>query len=300
MGTASPSCSTVNSLKESVGGLLPSKCGVVKSGAKKDSGSEEKILTPEELEKKRLQELEAKKQARRCSISVLGFKGDWKDDRKHGKGTFTYENGDTYTGEWVKDKAHGTGTYRTNHSIFVGQWIEDLKSGEGEETHIDEQGEKTIYKGYFHQGHREGKGALKWPDGSMYEGDFQQDQLQGVGTFKFKNGQQYSGQVSENNIHGAGRYQWPDGTYYEGQYVMGMKHGDGTFLLKTGNIMKCLWRDGKPFGPVTFKAKELAPPLLDWYDGVMVSWATRSDDGTPREGKKKRTGGLFSPRNSGM
>lgn len=45
------------------------------------------------------------------------YEGDWKNDKKNGKGTrsckkigvFTYENGDKYDGDWVNDKMEGQG-----------------------------------------------------------------------------------------------------------------------------------------------------------------------------------------------
>lgn len=39
------------------------------------------------------------------------YDGDWKDDVRHGKGTFEYTNGDKYEGDWADDIQHGKGTY---------------------------------------------------------------------------------------------------------------------------------------------------------------------------------------------
>lgn len=289
-------------------GNTAAKCTEVKVKAKEKydqliSGKEKEEEVHEahheshaEMQKRQEEEAVAAKARKRMSISMTGFKGEMVDEKKHGAGTFTYEDGATYTGEWHRDKAHGTGTYKTTHAVYVGEWYEDLKNGVGEETYNDDGGGQTVYKGDFHQGHRHGRGVLMWPDGTMFDGEFEQNNLQGTGVFKFKNGQKYSGQVSDNSINGAGRYEWPDGTYYEGQYKMGMKHGDGHFMLKNGNTMKCHWRDGKPYGPVAFKAKELLPPTLDWYEGVMVTWATRSEEGTPRSKAHNKDKGLFSSR----
>jgi len=307
MGAAVSSIHSVSDLKEAASKLpYADKCITVNKSQDGETKKKEEYLTPEEMEAKRLRDIEEAAERRKKSISHTGFKGDWVDERKHGKGHFTYEDGATFDGEWQKDRAHGIGTYKTKTSVYVGEWTEDLKHGAGKETYIilEEQGGGSIvYEGQFSQGHRHGKGSLSWADGATYDGEFSQNNIEGVGTFKWKSGQKYSGQVSENNIHGAGRYEWSDGTYYEGQYKMGMKDGDGGFHLKTGNTMKCHWKDGKPWGSVVFRAKELAPPILDWYDGIMVAWATRSEDGSPRDADGKpnssfvsSAAGLFSSR----
>ena len=38
------------------------------------------------------------------------YQGEWKDNRKHGKGTMVYKNRDKYEGGWVEDKREGLGT----------------------------------------------------------------------------------------------------------------------------------------------------------------------------------------------
>ena len=36
---------------------------------------------------------------------------EYKKHKKHGKGTYTYANGDKYIGEWKKGSRHGQGTF---------------------------------------------------------------------------------------------------------------------------------------------------------------------------------------------
>lgn len=37
------------------------------------------------------------------------YTGDWKRNKKHGQGTLTMTNGDSYEGEWQEDKPTGRG-----------------------------------------------------------------------------------------------------------------------------------------------------------------------------------------------
>lgn len=39
------------------------------------------------------------------------FKGDWKDNRMHGRGKFLWGNGRKYVGEYTEDKKHGFGVF---------------------------------------------------------------------------------------------------------------------------------------------------------------------------------------------
>ena len=37
--------------------------------------------------------------------------GNYKDDRRHGQGTFTWKDGTKYIGQWTNGKMNGIGTY---------------------------------------------------------------------------------------------------------------------------------------------------------------------------------------------
>ena len=52
------------------------------------------------------------------------YVGQYKDDKKHGEGTWTFADGEKYVGEWKDDKRHGLGKYtfadgRVHHD---GEW----------------------------------------------------------------------------------------------------------------------------------------------------------------------------------
>jgi hypothetical protein len=37
------------------------------------------------------------------------YKGQWVNDKKHGKGEYRYPNGDVYYGDWYENLKHGKG-----------------------------------------------------------------------------------------------------------------------------------------------------------------------------------------------
>ena len=39
------------------------------------------------------------------------YKGETKNDKKHGKGQMIYSNGDIYDGDWMDDQKNGIGKY---------------------------------------------------------------------------------------------------------------------------------------------------------------------------------------------
>jgi hypothetical protein len=42
------------------------------------------------------------------------YEGDWKNDKRHGKGSLSYNNGDRYEGEWKDNLRDGEGTSHLN------------------------------------------------------------------------------------------------------------------------------------------------------------------------------------------
>ena len=65
--------------------------------------------------------------------------GNWVDDQRHGFGTYTYPNSDTYEGEWQSHLRHGQGvyTYKDTGTRYVGTWINGKREGAGELIHAN-------------------------------------------------------------------------------------------------------------------------------------------------------------------
>ena len=52
------------------------------------------------------------------SVQATGakYEGEYQNDLKHGRGKYTYPNGDIYDGEWSEGKRHGKGLYRNKET----------------------------------------------------------------------------------------------------------------------------------------------------------------------------------------
>ena len=143
------------------------------------------------------------------------YKGDLKDDKRHGQGTLTYAQGGEYAGGWINDLRHGQGKFTySDGGIYDGQWANDM---------------------------REGQGTNTWANGNRYAGTWKHNRMHGQGTMTYKNGGKYSGQWSEGKRNGQGTNEWPDGERYEGAWRSDKKHGPGTLFKSDGTQQGGSW-----------------------------------------------------------
>lgn len=178
-------------------------------------------------------------------------------------GKYTYTNDDVYVGEWKKDKRHGKGimTYASG-AIYEGEFKDGKISGSGRLTHAN--GEE--YTGDFKDGKRSGYGVHKWMSGAIYKGHWLNDERSGKGTEKFSNGDKYKGHwlndlrngegahtfsngnvfkgIFKNDEPTRGEFKNVDGSGYKGTFKNGLYNGHGTMTLSNGTKYTGNWVDG--------------------------------------------------------
>ncbi len=115
----------------------------------------------------------------------LSYIGNWKNNKKHGKGNFssTNENKYLYEGDWINDEMDGYGSLITEYEKYVGYFKKGKFDGEG--CLVDNKG--NIYNGSFKNGIKEGKGTLQLVNGDYYEGEFINGNYNGKGKLIKKN-----------------------------------------------------------------------------------------------------------------
>ena len=60
------------------------------------------------------------------------YTGDWLNDKKTGRGTMFFQNGNRYDGLWLDDKPHGEGRMiYANGDVYEGMWFMGQRSGYG-------------------------------------------------------------------------------------------------------------------------------------------------------------------------
>jgi hypothetical protein len=124
-------------------------------------------------------------------------------------GLYRLSNGDIYIGEWKNDEKHGQGTYTyLQGGKYIGGWKKDQKHGQGSLTLSD--GDKYI--GSFKDNNFTGQGTLTILDGGdfanreEYVGAFKDDEFNGQGTYTV---------YSNDNIKSVRSGIWKDGKLVE-------------------------------------------------------------------------------------
>ena len=141
------------------------------------------------------------------------FQGQFKDDRRHGRGTCIYPDGSRYTGEWQAGAVHGEGRFEhANGDTFVGTLA---------------------------TGHRV-RGKVTWSGGDEYDGEFSSfDEPHGEGTWHYvAENVVHSGQFHRGAAHGPGerRELSVGGALRRGDFDGATLHGEGSEVL-TGGIV---------------------------------------------------------------
>jgi len=143
--------------------------------------------------------------------------GNFKDGKKHGRGTMVFQNDTYYMGYWENDKFHDKGAIVDNTYMYIGSWVNGICKGKGIYELFDPSG-KTHYEGEFEENTKHGYGIESYPDGSTYEGYFEQNLKTGKGKFCWKQGFTYVGDFYMNNMEGFGTYNWIDERQYTGYH----------------------------------------------------------------------------------
>jgi hypothetical protein len=123
------------------------------------------------------------------------------------------------------------------------------------------------YHGVFKNGKRNGKGTMKYndgslyvDDGSLYVGQWENDKRHGKGNMKYKDGSVYEGEWKDGKRNGKGTMKYNDGSVYEGQWENNKRHGKGNMKYKDGSVYEGEWEDGKKVYNTTILQNENNEP----------------------------------------
>jgi hypothetical protein len=126
----------------------------------------------------------------KCKYSVKLYNngkyvGEFKNDVRHGQGTYTVPNESVFSGEFKNDKVNGQGTINYfDGTKYVGQFKDDFFNGQG--TYIEPDGKK--YVGEFKDGLKHGKGTTYLVSGGKFVGEFKNNKADGKATLTAPDG----------------------------------------------------------------------------------------------------------------
>ena len=98
------------------------------------------------------------------------YEGEWKNNLKHGKGSYYYKNGNIYKGEWFQGLMHGYGImYYKNGDEYEGNWKYNKRTGYGRISYNN----GSIYEGTWLNNYKEGAGHFKrYNSKKLYVGEW--------------------------------------------------------------------------------------------------------------------------------
>ncbi|XP_060529435.1 MORN repeat-containing protein 3-like isoform X2 [Cylas formicarius] len=150
--------------------------------------------------------------------------GEWKDDKKSGKGKIITRAGELYEGDLEGNRRHGFGVLARklpNRDVF-----------------------ELIYRGDWKNGKMSGTGLRIFPDGGFYVGGWKNGKREGHGRHWYSDGAFYDGQYKNDMRHGLGILIKADGNGYEGAFKSDKKRGKGMYFhLDRGQLQEGVWND---------------------------------------------------------
>jgi hypothetical protein len=148
------------------------------------------------------------------SIVIGTYKGEFRYHKFHGKGKFTFNNGNFYEGQFKSGLYNGSGVLvRPDGTVDAGIW----------EDHVLVERDEKI------------KASLKCLDGNCKDGNGK--------SIDYK-GREYEGQFKDGKYHGFGKMVYSGGDYYEGNWKEGLPHGEGSRYLRNGHTISGPWENG--------------------------------------------------------
>ena len=189
------------------------------------------------------------------------FDGDFVADEPAGRGLWEFATGDRYEGDIAKGKFNGKGTLTTKAGDkYVGTFVDSLQHGKG--VYQFANGDK--YDGEMKQGKLAGVGVYTSKNGDRREATFVDGVAQGQGVYHFSNGDRYEGEFQSGALTGKGKYYYSNGLRTEGTYVNGALKGQGLFVFNEGSWFEGDFDgEGRAKGVQIFKDGRRIPALIN-------------------------------------
>ena len=174
---------------------------------------------------------------------IISYDGEWCNGIKQGYGIIKYKNGESYYGYFHDDHKHGEGKYYNKNGSLKcnNKWYND-KPIENEIITEYYDNSNLKYTGYFNDEGWYGKGKEYFRNNELhikYNGNFDQGEYNGYGELYYENNNlKYKGYFLSNKYHGIGElYHDNNNLHYRGEFRNGKIIGGGKIYDKNCNIV---------------------------------------------------------------
>jgi hypothetical protein len=230
------------------------------------------------------------------------YDGEWKNNKRHGKGLLKYYTGEEYDGDWKNNQRHGSGKHTcANGDVYSGEWKDGKRHGSGKHTCAN----GDVYSGEWKDGKRHGRGKIVYNGGnkanmiaqrlgtlSTTDTDFSSastamhpDAWSTTPISDMSDGGNKANMIaqrlgtlsttdtdtSDNEDENSGeREDVNEVESYDGGWKNDQYHGKGTLKYANGNVHSGEWKNGKRHGKGTLKYANGAECEGVWADDKMV------------------------------
>ncbi len=116
----------------------------------------------------------------------------------------------------------------------------------------DDTGQSFDYEGEIRNNKPNGKGSMRYKNGSVCDGTFTDGHLSGYCECTFDTGDRYMGNAKKDRMNGQGKYLYKNGNRYEGSFVNDRMEGKGKFIFTNGEYFTGNFKDDLPDGVVEY------------------------------------------------
>jgi hypothetical protein len=181
------------------------------------------------------------------STTQLWKTNDQKAQKAGSHATVFWTNQNTYAGEWRDNKKDGRGTFtcKDKKLKYEGDFVSGKRQGHGVLWKDEGKGRlRRVYEGDWEHDKRHGAGTMYYSNGDVYTGGFHMSKKAGMGKMVYGNNDYYEGEYADDRRDGYGVLILANGDRYEGNWAADMKEGPGVYYYMTKRqIYKGEWRE---------------------------------------------------------
>ncbi len=116
----------------------------------------------------------------------------------------------------------------------------------------DDTGQPFDYEGEIKNGKPNGKGTVRYKNGSFCEGTLVDGHLNGYCECGFSSGDRFMGNTRKDRMNGQGKYIFKNGNRYEGNFVEDRMEGKGKLTFPNGEYFTGNFSNDLPYGPIEY------------------------------------------------